>query len=187
MNNLLALGANLPSIWGSPARTISKAIEDLSERIGEKVRIAPYYTSPAFPAGSGPDFVNTVIAVETEKNPQELLEICHEIESDAHRLRDNRWAPRTLDIDLIACGEIVAPSAAVFESWRTLPMDEQTRRAPSELILPHPRLQDRAFVLVPLNDIAPDWRHPILGQTTAELLAALPTAEKTALKRLDHL
>ncbi len=185
MIGLLALGANLPSPWGTPAETISKAVDGLSKRIGGKVEIAPLYVAPAYPVGSGPDFINTAIACETTMTAEQLLMICHNLEKDAQRHRNNRWAPRTLDIDLIAGGQQILPNRAVFESWRTLPPGEQSQRAPSELILPHPRLQDRAFVLIPLNDIAPDWQHPVLGQTIAEMLKALPDVEKSAISRFD--
>lgn len=182
VNTILALGANLPSDWGSPAETLSVAIGRLSERIGGDVEIAPIYVAPAFPIGNGPDFANTVIQFETHMLAGKLLEICHDLEKLVHRKRTNRWAPRTLDIDLIAYGHAIVPDRATFDRWRTLPPDEQGRATPPELILPHPRMQDRAFVLVPMNDIAPNWRHPVLGQTTAEMLAALPETEKSAIR-----
>lgn len=186
MKILLALGANLPSIWGNPAKTLTKAIGRLSECIGTEVEFRRFYVAPAVPAGCGPDFVNTVVRLETGEAPENVLGICHKIENEARRVRDNRWAPRTLDIDLIACDQEIRPDLAGFQTWRTLPMGEQMRQAPDTLILPHPRMQDRAFVLVPMNDVAPDWRHPVLGQTTAEMLAALPEAERLAIRPYEN-
>ena len=86
---------------------------------------------------------------------------------------------RTLDLDLIALGDLVLPDPATHAAWRALPPDLQKMRAPDALILPHPRVQDRAFVLVPLADVAPDWTHPVLGLTVTAMLAARPVAERT--------
>tara|TARA_R110002072_G_scaffold118096_5_gene249366 strand:- start:4317 stop:4589 length:273 start_codon:yes stop_codon:yes gene_type:complete len=83
-----------------------------------------------------------------------------------------------VDLDLIAMGDTVLPDAKTQALWRKLAFDQQSVRAPNELILPHPRLQDRAFVLVPLADIAPDWRHPLIGKTVREMLNDLPEADK---------
>jgi 2-amino-4-hydroxy-6-hydroxymethyldihydropteridine diphosphokinase len=81
-------------------------------------------------------------------------------------------------------GDLVLPDAQTHRRWRELAPEDQARQAPDQLVLPHPRLQDRAFVLVPLCDVAPDWRHPVLGLTARALLAALPAADVAAVKPL---
>jgi 2-amino-4-hydroxy-6-hydroxymethyldihydropteridine diphosphokinase len=81
-------------------------------------------------------------------------------------------------------GDSVLPNAKVWQHWADLAPDQQSKVAPDQLILPHPRLQDRAFVLVPLADIAPDWRHPMRGQTVLQMLHACPQSEIDAVRPL---
>jgi 2-amino-4-hydroxy-6-hydroxymethyldihydropteridine diphosphokinase len=123
--------------------------------------------------------------LESEMAPRDLLEICHNIEAEARRARDTRWEPRTLDIDLLAFGDQILPDLETYNHWRTLPLDEQSAVAPEGLILPHPRLQDRSFVLVPMMDIAPDWEHPVLGLSTQQMLARLPASDIDAVTPLE--
>jgi 2-amino-4-hydroxy-6-hydroxymethyldihydropteridine diphosphokinase len=105
---------------------------------------------------------------------EDVLALLHAVEGRHGRARAQRWGARTLDLDLLALGDLVLPDAATQDLWRALPPDRQRIEAPRQVILPHPRLQDRAFVLVPLADVAPDWRHPRTGLTTRAMLAALP-------------
>ncbi len=142
------------------------------------------YLTPFFPAGAGEDVVNAAAIVETELSPEALLAHLHVIEARFGRERKARWGSRTLDLDLIMAEEVIYPSAEIVQSWIDLPPEEQKIRAPDQLILPHPRLQDRAFVLVPAAEIAPDWRHPLFGQTLAALCAALPADEIAAIAPL---
>jgi 2-amino-4-hydroxy-6-hydroxymethyldihydropteridine diphosphokinase len=141
------------------------------------------YRTPCFPEGAGADFANAVAAIETDLAPRDILSLLHEIEAEFGRERLQRWGQRVLDLDLLALGDLVLPDGDTFLVWRNLPLDRQMNEAPSELILPHPRLHERAFVLVPLNEVAPDWRHPVLGSSVSEMLTKLPESEKTAVRR----
>ncbi len=179
-NCLIAFGSNEFSVQGDARSTVEWAVKKLAQRAGATSDCSRLYATPAFPAGSGPDYVNAVIAINTQMQPGALLAGLHRIEAAAGRERQVRWGQRTLDIDLIAYGDTVAPDLARYNFWRNLPLEAQTKRAPQELILPHPRMQDRAFVLVPLCDVAPDWVHPVLGQTAQALCNALPAADRAA-------
>lgn len=171
------MGGNLPSHAGNPQQTLIAAVAELSKR-GLKLRsVSRFYHTPCFPAGAGPDYVNAVIQVCSDHSPTDLLTILHNTEADFARVRDQRWGMRTLDLDLMAIGNQVLPDDGTYRRWQGLAMEDQLRQTPDQLILPHPRLQDRGFVLVPLCDIAPDWIHPVSGLSAIEMLAALPKAE----------
>ena len=182
---LIALGANLP-LGGKPAgATLHQALAALAEEGLAVSAVSRFFATPCFPAGAGPDYVNGVAVLEGGAHgPAEVLALLHAVEAEFGRERLHRWAGRTLDLDLLAMGAQVLPDADELRRWQDLPVAEQAKRAPDQLILPHPRLQDRAFVLVPLLDVAPDWRHPLSGRNVAEMLAALPAAEVAEVKPL---
>lgn len=176
---LVALGANVASGVGIPEITALCALEAVSAAGWRILATSRFYRTPCFPAGAGPDYVNAVVSLELGPNvaPGTLLESLHRIEQDFGRERIQRWGSRTLDLDLLAIEDAVAPDSETVQHWMTLPPDTQATAAPGELILPHPRIQDRGFVLVPLVDVAADWRHPLIGKTAAEMLADLPPEE----------
>ncbi len=182
---MLALGGNLPSAAGTPEQTLRRAVAALGEAGLAVVAASRLFRTPAFPAGSGPDFVNAAVQVETGLAPAALLDRLHMIEAAIGRTRHGRWQARAIDIDLLAMGETVLPDRATYLRWQQLDPERQQREAPAALILPHPRIQDRGFVLAPLADVAPGWRHPVLGRTVAEMLAALPEADRAAMVPLD--
>lgn len=149
----IALGANLPSESGPPAATLDAALGRLQALGIHIVSVSSFYKTPAWPNPADPPFVNAVAAVQTQLQPAELLNLLHEIETEFGRMRSAPNAPRTLDLDLIDHHGVVLSGA---------------------LNLPHPRLADRSFVLVPLAEISPDWRHPVTGEGVGDLLARLP-------------
>ncbi|SFR31951.1 2-amino-4-hydroxy-6-hydroxymethyldihydropteridine diphosphokinase [Litoreibacter janthinus] len=181
----VALGSNATSSSGSPEftlRDVKKAISGDSVNVLAESR---FFSSPAFPIGSGPDYVNAAITLETSLKAEELLAHLHRVEAEFGRVREKRWAARTLDLDLLDYGTDIVPDRATVEQWMNLPLERQMTQAPERLILPHPRIQDRAFVLIPLADIAPDWIHPLSGETLTELLSALSDEEKRSICALE--
>jgi 2-amino-4-hydroxy-6-hydroxymethyldihydropteridine diphosphokinase len=171
---VLALGSNQSLGAEGPGDLLKHALKLLANAGIRTVRQSRFYKTPCFPAGAGPDYVNAVVVVDTELSPEALLGCLHRIEADLGRERQARWAARTVDIDLIAFGKRVLPDQKTYDQWRTLPLERQMQEAPDTLILPHPRMQDRAFVLVPMRDVVAEWTHPVLGLTVAQMCESLP-------------
>lgn len=181
---LLALGGNLPSQFGSPIQTLQESLIYLNRNDVHIRAVSRFFQTPCFPAGAGPDFVNAAVSIQTTLSATDLLTQLHKIESIFGRERLTRWGTRPLDIDLIGFESQVLPNASVWARWHDLVLEQQAHEAPDELILPHPRLQDRGFVLAPLLDIAPDWKHPVLGRTVAQMFADLPEFAQKELQPL---
>ena len=152
---LLGLGANLPSAFGSPHETLLAALAALEAEGVRVVARSRWYDSAAWPDPNQPRYWNAVVAVETALDPVALLALLHRVESGLGRARGARNAPRTVDLDL-------------------LDYEGMVRAGPDAPILPHPRMAERGFVLLPLRDIAPDWRHPVTGASVDALISALP-------------
>ena len=179
---LIALGSNQSTGVGGPKETILKAIELVKEKGLVIRKLSQLYVTPAFPLGAGPDYANAALEVSANLDPVYILGLLHEVEAELGRERSIRWGARTVDLDLLACGALICPDPETQGYWRMLALEEQMKRAPEQLILPHPRLQDRAFVLVPLADIAPDWVHPVLGASVRQMLEALPKEDKDSVR-----
>ncbi|MBD0866524.1 MAG: 2-amino-4-hydroxy-6-hydroxymethyldihydropteridine diphosphokinase [Rhodobacteraceae bacterium] len=167
----------MPSGVGLPEVTVRKSVGMLVQA-GFVLRAASrFFSTPCFPAGSGPGYVNTVVVVQTQNHPEGVIKTLHDIEATFGRERIERWGKRSLDLDLLACNDQIIPDVKTLQYWLNLPLVDQMRTVPDRVILPHPRIQDRAFVLVPMADVVRDWVHPVLGRTVSEMLAALDPAE----------
>lgn len=160
---LIGLGANLPSALGPPEVTVAAALDALGAEGVRLVRHSPWYRSRPVPASAQPWYVNGVALVETTHPPDDLLALLHRIEARFGRVRGEINAARSLDLDLLD-----------YEGRISIAGDTP--------VLPHPRLHERAFVLLPLRDVAPDWRHPRFGRTAADLVAAL--GERPGIERI---
>ena len=159
---ILALGGNLAGDYPSLEALLEAALSSFPRAGLRIVRRSGWWRSAAWPDPTAPAYLNAVAIVETALPPAELVSAILALEVEFGRKRGAPNAPRTLDIDLVAYGR-------------------QVIDAPG-LIVPHPRAATRLFVMGPLAEIAPDWRHPILGLTAEQLLAAL--AEKQPIARL---
>lgn len=171
---LLALGSNASDDLSESYDLIESSIILLYRKSIKISNKSVYYQTPAFPAGAGPDFVNCVLVGQTDLSANELMSELHTIEADLGRKRLKRWGQRTLDIDLLDYDCEIKPHVTVVQEWMDMPLKQQMEHIPNQLILPHPRIQDRAFVLVPMADVAPNWCHPILNKTTEQMRDALP-------------
>lgn len=174
---IIALGANLHSSTATPMETLSLSLKLFKDESVNVTAVSDWYQTPAFPIGSGPDYVNAAASLETILTAEQLLLELARIEAELGRVRKDRWGARVCDLDLISYGESVLPNVETFKKWHSLPLEAQMRETPESLILPHPRLQDRAFVLIPMRDVAPDWVHPVTGETLNELIDVLPAKD----------
>jgi 2-amino-4-hydroxy-6-hydroxymethyldihydropteridine diphosphokinase len=153
---IIGLGANLPSpTHGGPKATLTAALERL-EALGLHVTAhSRWYESEPVPKSAQPNFINAVASIETRLAPAALLAVLQGIEREFGRTRGERNAARCIDLDIIAYGD-------------------QVTRGDAIPALPHPRMHERAFVLLPLREIAPRWYHPFLGATVDQLIDRLP-------------
>lgn len=153
---LVGIGSNLPHPEAGPPEEICAAALDALDGRGVAVETrSRWYLSAPVPRSSQPDFVNGVASVRTALGPEDLLAVLHDIEAEFGRVRSVPDAARTLDLDLLAYRGLV-------------------RAAEVPPLLPHPRMAERAFVLLPLRDVAPDWRHPASGRDVSDLIGRLP-------------
>lgn len=169
---LIGLGANLPTAEGSPRQTLDTALALMPAFGILVIRCSSFFSTPAMAHTVQPDYVNAVAVVASALPASELLAALHRIEAQFGRVRHTRWAARTLDLDLLDYeGQIVTASG---------PRGADAGAGPLPLALPHPGIEARGFVLVPLVDVAPDWVHPREGVSAKTLLARLIASEGLA-------
>jgi 2-amino-4-hydroxy-6-hydroxymethyldihydropteridine diphosphokinase len=156
---VIALGGNLPGAYPTQALALAAAAAKLPEAGFKVLRVSRWWQSAAWPDPKDPPFLNGVVLAQTQLEPEDALRALHRIEAVFGRDRKGTNAPRTLDLDLIALGRTVLEG--------------------SPIVLPHPRASERLFVMGPLAELAPDWRHPVSGQT-AEKLASEATIGQDA-------
>jgi 2-amino-4-hydroxy-6-hydroxymethyldihydropteridine diphosphokinase len=157
----ISLGANLPHPkYGPPRRTLRRALAALRDRGVDLVKLSPWYRTAPVPISDQPWYINAVAQIATGLGPDALLATLHRVEDEFGRVRSVANAARFIDLDLIDYNLIHKPLNKIGLS-----------------IIPHVRLQDRAFVLLPLRDLAPDWRHPVSGKSVDALIDALPPGQ----------
>jgi len=158
---LVGLGANSPGPWGTPARTLHRALREL-KRMGVTVEaVSPLYETAALGAARQPPYVNQVARLTTTLPAPALLRLLKAIERRSGRRGGRPWGARTLDLDII---DYKGLKIGWSPGRRGVP-----RQRVRPLVLPHPQLENRPFVLKPLLDVAPNWRHPVLNVSVREL------------------
>ena len=152
---LIGLGSNISGPWGNPRQTVEKALRALNQFPLRLVKASTLLATKPFGNKNQPDFINAVAVIDTALSPIALLSRLHEIERRAGRKRGRRWGPRTLDLDILD-----------YKS-RVL---EPKGRGRAALRLPHEGIAKRDFVVLPIAEIAPHWKHPTLHKTAAEMI-----------------
>jgi 2-amino-4-hydroxy-6-hydroxymethyldihydropteridine diphosphokinase len=156
----IALGANL----GDRLETLRRAARAITEDVLESAKSSRVYETPPWGITEQPEFLNAVIVGETEWKPPALLHYLKALEAELGRVPGPRFGPRHLDLDLLAWGE---------ECWES-----------DGVTVPHLRLAEREFVLLPWNDVWPEWRHPKEGLTVSEMLERLRRTQPAAAKAI---
>jgi 2-amino-4-hydroxy-6-hydroxymethyldihydropteridine diphosphokinase len=155
---LVALGSNQSGPWGNPEQTVKRALAELNTGPVKMKRASTLIQTAPFGVLNQPNFVNAVALIETALSPHTLLRRLHMIERQAGRKRGRRWGPRTLDLDLL--------------DYHGLQM-KQKGQVQKTLVLPHPGIAERFFVLEPIAEIAPRWKHSVNHKTAASMIQKL--------------
>ncbi|MEO0620138.1 MAG: 2-amino-4-hydroxy-6-hydroxymethyldihydropteridine diphosphokinase [Pseudomonadota bacterium] len=183
---LIGLGANIPGRFGNPQEAIEEAFRRIAVLSLDPCRCSSIYASSPVGPPNQPVYMNAVCAIDTARGPSALLSALKRIERDAGRGGGRRWGPRPLDLDVLAYKGVVTgwPRGTGVGDVRAI-LKGQVAAARARLVLPHPQMHRRAFVLRPLADVAPGWRHPVLRRSAAALLANDPEG-LVSLRRLSE-
>ena len=185
MNSIIGMGSNQDYRGKTPIKILNEVKDRMIDR-GIIINYqSVYYQSPAFPDATKPDFTNCVVEADFDGTPDQLLREIQRIEHQLGRNRNERWGQRTCDLDILGIDNLVLPSIRKFKYWASLDFSLQLNSVPNELIIPHPRIQDRAFVLKPLVSIMPNWRHPVFLKTASEMLEMLPDKAKKSVVEVN--
>jgi 2-amino-4-hydroxy-6-hydroxymethyldihydropteridine diphosphokinase len=158
---LVGLGANCPGPWGSPAHTLRRALAEIERRGVAVEAVSQLYETAALGAARQPPYVNQVALIATRLPAPSLLRLLKEIERQSGRRGGRPWGARTLDLDIIDYKGLIVGRPKLLKGV--------PRERVRPLVLPHPQLEHRPFVLKPLLDVAPDWRHPVTKTSAKEL------------------
>jgi len=166
---ILGLGSNLLSSFGDRFQNIDRAIFLLNRLGVQIIKKSSYYETPSYPAATNPKFINVIVQAKLSLNPKQLASVIIDVENKLERKRSKKNAPRTCDIDIIDFN-----SKAFDFEYNGL-----------SFTVPHERLSIRNFVLFPLNEILPNWRHPVSDDVVVELIEKLSSDEKNSILKVE--
>lgn len=159
----IALGSNIEP----RGQYLKEAVRQLTDGKAQLIRESSIYETEPVGYTNQSKFFNKVVEIRTELNPFELLEACQNVESHLGREREIRWGPRTVDLDILLYNEQIIDT--------------------DKLTVPHPRMHERGFVLIPLAEIAESMVHPVTNKTIGELLSLIPASEKKGIQKVTNL
>lgn len=163
---VLCLGGNIRGPWGTPKQTLRCAIAALQQHGVVTTQLSHFYNTKAVGVLRQPAFVNVAAVVRIAVPPFQLLRICKGIEQQGGRSRGFRWGPRPLDIDIVDYGGRVISWCGAIGTFRGV-------RVPGRPCVPHPEAHRRLFVLAPLRDVMPHWRHPVFKKPLNIMISAV--------------
>jgi len=167
----LGLGSNLPSSFGDRFKNINLSISYLKENGIQIIKKSSFYETPSYPINNNPKFINVVVSSETQLPPDNLMSVLIFIEEKLERKRSKKNEPRTCDIDII--------------DYKNKVLNIEYNNI--NLIIPHSKLTSRNFVLYPLQEISPEWRHPKTKEIISDLIQKLSKEDKKSILKIKNI